>query len=175
MRNVAFIAVGFLLLLVQANLYRVLGPLGLHGATPSLVLPLLIFLGVHEPSMLRGAGLCFVLGYLLDVMASAPPGLFTFVSVVLWLVSRVAGVRLTTQTLLTRMSLAFGFAVVEAFIVLTLLAIFGSDTRKPLEMLSLVLPRAASTAVFAPFVFSLAQRLHQAAVPGQAAAEATRQ
>ncbi len=171
MRNIAFIAVSFFLLLIQANIYRLVGSLGLHGITPSLVLPLIIFLGVHESSMLRGAGLAFVVGYLLDIMASAPPGLFTFVSVAIWLVSRIAGVRLTTQTILTRMSLAFGFAVVEAFIVLTLLAIFGADTRRPLEMLSLILPRAASTAVCAPFVFSIAQRLHQSAVPGQTSAE----
>ncbi len=174
MRNVAFIAVGFFLLLIQANVYRLVGAFGWHGITPSLVLPLIIFLGVHESSMLRGAGLTFVIGYLLDIMASSPPGLFTFVSVAIWLVSRIAGVRLTTQTLLTRMSLAFAFAVVEAFIVLTLLAIFGSDTRRPLEMLSVILPRAASTAVCAPFVFSIAQRLHQSATPAQAA-EGTRQ
>lgn len=161
MRNVAFVAVGLLLILVQANLYRLLGRLDVHGLTPSLVLPLVIFLGVHEASMVRGALLAFFIGYFLDLFASAPIGLFTFVMVAVWLLSRVAGVRLTAQTLITRVSLAFGFAVVESVIVLTLLAIFGADTRRPLEIGTVLLPRAAATAVFAPFVFQLAQRLHQ--------------
>src|SRR5258708_7591887 len=106
MRNVAFVAIGIALLLVQGNLYRVLGPLHVHGVTPSLTLPLVIFLGVHEASMTRGALLAAGLGYALDLLASAPIGLFTFVSVSIWWLSRVAGVRLTAQTALTRMSLA---------------------------------------------------------------------
>jgi rod shape-determining protein MreD len=174
MRNFAFIGVGLLLILVQANLFRVLGPLGIHGATPTLVLPLVIFLGVHEPSMVRGASLSFVIGYLLDMLATAPIGLFTFVSVVMWLVSRGAGVRLTAQTALTRMSLAFAFAIVESALVLTLIAIFGADTRRPLEMATIILPRAISTALFAPFIFSLAQRLHLSTLSVRTAQEAAR-
>ena len=172
MRNVAFVLLGFLLLLLQANIFRLLGPLSLHGITPSLILPLLIFLGVHEASMSRGALLAFLIGYLADLVASAPIGLFAFVSVALWLASRVAGVRLTAQTLLTRMSLAFAFCIVEGAIVLTLLAIFGADNRRPMQLASLVLPRSVSTALFAPFVFALAQRLHQGTAPVHSAGPA---
>ncbi len=171
MRNAAFLAVGVFLILVQANLYRVLAPLGavvddslgtsmLHGATPSLVLPLIIFLGVHEPSMGRGALLTAGIGYSLDLFASAPVGLFTFVSVAIFVLARAAGVRLTAQHWVTQASLAMGFAVVEGAIVLVLLAIFGSDAQRPLEMFTVVPARAVSTAIFSPFVFKLAQRLH---------------
>ena len=52
MRNLGFFAVAALLILVQSNLFRLLGPLGsllgahwVHGATPSLALPLVIFTG----------------------------------------------------------------------------------------------------------------------------------
>ena len=41
-----------------------------------------------------------------DTLSGAPIGLFTFVSVALWWLARVAGVRLTAQTALPRMSLA---------------------------------------------------------------------
>ena len=102
---VLFLAIGLFFILLQAQIYRVLGPFGLHGATPSLVLPLVIFLGVHEPSMPRGALLAFGLGYLLDLLGVAPLFLFTFVFVALWALARVAGVRLTAQTVLTRFSL----------------------------------------------------------------------
>lgn len=162
MRNTAFFAVGVLLILVQSNLYRLLGLLHIHGATPSLVLPLVIFLGVHEPSTARGAFLCFFLGYALDLFASAPIGLFTFISVAIWWLARIAGVRLTAQTVLTRMSLAFGFALVQSAMLLMLLAIFGADNRRPLEIGTVVLPHAIVTALVSPIVFSIAQRLHLA-------------
>jgi rod shape-determining protein MreD len=169
-RSFAFLAVGIVLILLQANVHRFLGPVfallpaGLEvyadGFAPNLVLPLIVFLGVHEPSMPRGAFLAFGLGYLVDVLGAAPIGLFTFVFVALWWLARVAGVRLTAQTWIPRMSLAFGFALIEGAMVLVLLAIFGSDTRRPVEILSFVLPRAAATAIAAPLVFRLAQRLH---------------
>ena len=171
MRNLAIIAVGIGLLLIQSYAYRVIGAaesilpqwiaLHLHGASPNLVLPLIVYLGVQEPSMARGALIAFALGYMADVLASAPIGLFAFTNVTLWWVARLAGVRLAAQTLLPRMSLAFAFAVVEGLLVVVLLAVFGADTKRPLEMLTVVLPRAVSTAVLAPPIFRLAQRLQQ--------------
>jgi rod shape-determining protein MreD len=161
MRNAAFLATGILLILIQANLYRVLGFIHLNGASPSLVLPLIIFLGVHEHSMSRGAILAFTLGYFLDIVASAPMWLFTFVSVAIFWLSRIAGVRLTAQTVLTRAALGFGFSIVESATVLILLAVFGSDTRRPLELVQIILPHAVATALFAPIVFRIAQKLHQ--------------
>jgi rod shape-determining protein MreD len=172
---------GLMLILLQANLYRLLSPfleiplggagrLGdfVHGATPSLVLPLLVFLGVHEHSMARAGLLSFSFGYLLDVLGAAPMFLFSFVSVALWWLARVAGVRLTAQTSMTRAPLALGFSLVESAIVLTLLAIFGSDNFRPVELATMIPARAISTAIFAPLVFALAARLHTSTLPSRA-------
>ena len=77
MRNTAFFVAGVLLLLVQSNLFRVVGlllrvaswvfgtahDLEVPGLVPSLVLPLILFMGVHEYSLARGAGVAFALGY----------------------------------------------------------------------------------------------------------------
>jgi rod shape-determining protein MreD len=161
MRSTAFIAVGVLLIVLQGNLYRLLGQLDLNGATPSFVLPLLVFLGVHETSMARGSALAFGLGYATDLLASAPIGLFAFVAVAIWWLARVAGVRLTAQTWWTKAALAFGFSLVESVIVLVLLAIFGADPQRPVEISAVALPHATATAISALLVFPLAQRLHQ--------------
>jgi len=182
MRNAGFLGLGILLILIQGNLHRLLGPLAhlmgwlwhrgdVAGLTPSLLLPLIIFLGVHEHSMARGALLAFGFGYLTDLCSGAPIMLFTFISVLIWWLSRVLGVRLTAQTFLTRMSLAFVFALVEGGLVLMLLAIFGADNRRPLEILVAVVPHAVSTALFSPIVFRLARRLHQGTLSVQAAGE----
>jgi hypothetical protein len=161
MRNAAFIAVGLLLLLVQGNLSRVLAPFGLHGWTPSLLLPLVAFLGVHEPSMARGSLLSFVLGHGFGLIAAAPAWLFTFTYVALWWLGRVAGVRLAAQTIPTQMGLAFGFSLVESLIVLIVLVIFGADPQRPVEIATVVLPHAVATALVAPPIFRIAERLHQ--------------
>ncbi len=169
MRNTAFLAVGVALLVLQSNLYRLIGKLHVPGATPSLLLPLVVFMGVHEYSMARGAALAFTLGYLLDVFSAAPIGLFTFITVVSFVVSRAAGVRLAAQTLLTQIALAFVFALVQGVLVVVLTAIFGNDPARPRALALLVAPHAISTALFAPLVFRLAERIHQAtisAMPG---------
>jgi rod shape-determining protein MreD len=168
MRNTAFIAVGIALLIVQSNLFRLLGPLHIPGIIPSLLLPLVVFMGVHEYSIARGAALSFTLGYLLDAFAGAPNGLFTFITVATFIVSRAAGVRLAAQTLLTKIGLAFVFALVQGVLILVLSVIFGNDPARPRALALLVFPHAVSTALFAPLVFSLAERVHQATinVPG---------
>jgi rod shape-determining protein MreD len=126
-------------------------------------LPLVIFLGVHEPSMAKGAVLAFVIGHALDLFASAPLGLFTFLYVALWWLARVVGVRLAAQTVPTQMALAFGFSLAESLIVLVLLVVFGADPSRPVELVTIVVPRALSTALVAPIVFRIAERLHQTA------------
>ncbi|HVU05298.1 MAG TPA: hypothetical protein VHE30_26300 [Polyangiaceae bacterium] len=163
MRNAAFLAFALALLLVQANVHRILGPLHLRGLTPSAVLPLVIFLGVHEPSMARGAILAFVIGHALDLFASAPLWLFTFVYVALWWLARIAGVRLTAQTVPTQMALAFGFSLVQSTIVLVLLVVFGADSQRPTPLVTIIVPCSVATALFAPLVFRVAERLHQTA------------
>jgi rod shape-determining protein MreD len=175
MRSTAYFGVAVLLLLIQSNLFRLIGPLGslvgahwVNGVTPSLVLPLVVFLGVHEPSMPRGALLAFGIGYAEDLLSGAPVGLFTFISVAIWWLARVAGVRLTAQTALPRMSLALAFSLVEGAMVLILLAVFGGDNRRPVEVASIVIPRSLATALCSPPVFRLAQRLRQSATPARA-------
>lgn len=126
---------------------------------PSLVLPIIIFMGVHEYSLARGAGVAFVLGYLTDLIGIAPVGLYTFTYVALFVMARAAGVRLAAQTTWMQAVLAFAFALVHSVMILVLLAIFG-DAWVPRHVYVLVPPHAIATAVVAPLVFRLAQKIH---------------
>jgi rod shape-determining protein MreD len=171
MRSAAYLGVAVVLLLIQSNLYWVLGPLGrllgghvLSGATPSLLLPMVVFLGVYEPSMAKGAALSCAMGYLLDIFAAAPTGLYGFVFVAIWWLSRVAGVRLTAQTWLMRASLGVVFTLIQGALVVVLIAVFGTDNRRPLSMAALVVPNAVATGLVAPMLFLLAQRLRQGGI-----------
>lgn len=164
MRNTAFLAAGVALLVVQGNLFRLLDRLHLPGITPNLLLPMVVFMGVHEYSIARGAALAFLLGYLFDLFSGAPVGLFTFVTVTTFVVAHFAGVRLSAQTLLTKIALAFVFTLLEGVLVVILTAIFGADAARTRSLAVLVAPHAASTALLSPLVFRLAERVHQATI-----------
>jgi rod shape-determining protein MreD len=222
MRNVAFLAVGLTLLVLQSNVFRVLDGLTLAVAVtlwllavafdvgrmlrqmratprharpvatfradtilpatvllgysllvstahahvgrpiPALVLPLILFMGVHEYSLARGAVVAFVLGYVTDVLGIAPVGLYTFTYVATFVLARAAGVRLAAQTTWMQVLLAGAFAVLQSTMILVLLAIFGRDAWVPRSLYPLALPHAIATAAIAPAVFAACQALHAA-------------
>ncbi len=173
MRNSAFLALGVALLVLQSSLFRVVSFIDVPGITPSLLLPLIVFMGVHEYSISRGAALAFLLGYLLDVFAGAPVGLFTFITVATFVTSRAAGVRLSAQTLVTKIALAFAFALVQGVLIVVLTAIFGGDPSRPRALAALVAPHAISTALIAPIIFRFADRIHQATIVAPRPGEGT--
>jgi rod shape-determining protein MreD len=129
---------------------------------PSLVLPLILFMGVHEYSLPRGAGVAFALGYATDILGSAPVGLYTFTYVSAFVLSRAAGLRLAAQTAWMQVLLVAAFALVESMMVLVLLAIFGGDPWVPRTLYPLALPHALATAAVAPLVFRMAQGIDAA-------------
>ncbi|OQX67182.1 MAG: hypothetical protein B6A08_16740 [Sorangiineae bacterium NIC37A_2] len=171
MRSAAYVLVGFLLVLLQSILYRFWAPLvplqpfGFPlsrltlGITPNLVLPLVLFLAVQEPSLARGSLLSFCLGWGIDVIGGGPAYLYRFTMVAVWWFTRMVSARVSMQTLASRIPLAFVGSLLESFIVLTLLAIFGPDAQRPVELSVQVLPRAITTTLFAPLIFSLAARI----------------
>lgn len=159
MRYTAFLVLGLLLIVVQGEAWLVLGPLAAKGYRPSLLIPLLVFLGVTETNLALGAGVAFLLGYVLDVVGGAPIGLYTFASVATVALSRLAGFRVVTQGGFARALLAGAFAVLSSVIVLVLLAIFGKSPWVPRAMARLILPQAIATTIVAPLVFRAAARV----------------
>ncbi len=171
MRALAYLAVGIAAIVLQGTLHRFLSgldsvslgswPVGhyLSRATPSLILPFVVYLGIHEHSMARGALLASALGWAVDILGGGPAFLFRFTMVAVWWTFRAASSRVSTQSAMMRMPLAFTASLAESAMVLTLLAIFGADNRRPLELADIVLPRAILTAIFAPFVFAVAHKI----------------
>jgi rod shape-determining protein MreD len=179
-RNTAFLLAGFALLLLQSNLFRVLGlvlrlvgwivranhDIVVPGLVPSLVLPLILFMGVHEYSLVRGASVSFALGYLTDLVGMAPVGLYTSTYVALYVLARAAGVRLAAQTMWMQAALALAFTIVHSVMLLVLLAIFGRDAWVPRALYPMALPHVLATAAVSPIVFRLCQRIHTATMSG---------
>ena len=148
----ATVLLGYVVLVAVANA-KVGRPI------PSLVLPLILYMGVHEYSLSRGAGLAFGLGYATDVLGSAPVGLYTFTYVATFVLARAAGLRLAAQTAWMQVLLVGAFALVQSTMVLVLMAIFGGDPWVPRTLYPLALPHAMATAAVAPLVFRMAQAI----------------
>jgi rod shape-determining protein MreD len=130
---------------------------------PALVLPLILFMGVHEYSLARGAAVAFVLGYATDLLGIAPVGLYTFTYVATFVLSRAAGVRLAAQTTWMQVLLVGAFSLLQSTMLLVLLAIFGRDVWVPRSLYPLALPHAVATAAVAPLIFRMAEALDGAA------------
>ncbi len=158
MRSVLLIAFGVGLLIAGTTL-AVIVPI--HAYAPNLLLPIAIFLGVSaEVHIVRGALLCFALGYLLDSFSGGLLGLHTFGLVASFLAARGAGLRLFPLGAAFQILLTLTMALVSGAVVLALRAIFErAFTLDAYESGLTLLHSTAATALCAPFVFLVMRRI----------------
>ena len=166
MRSVLLLAVGFTLLAAQATLGTLLP---MHTFAPNLVLPIALALGVWpEVHVVRGAAVCFGLGYLLDSFCGNSLGLQTFVMVAAFMIARGAAVRLLPHGPMFVALFAFVMSVISSIAILSLQAMFGKKseilTYDVAGTLRVVLQSALTTALFAPPIFGLVRRLESRAL-----------
>jgi rod shape-determining protein MreD len=85
MRFAATVALALLLLSVESVLSR---QLGLEVTRLDVTIVLIVFLGLRS-TMLEGAFAAFAIGYLLDVFTGRPTGLYPFLAVLTFVVTRL--------------------------------------------------------------------------------------
>lgn len=162
MRNVAMIFVGVVLLLAQ-------GVIALHLPTqrlaPTLVLPMVLFMAVGDFSLARGVSLSFVLGYLADVFSGGSLGLWTFTLVSVFLLSRVAGLKLFLHGKVFQVLMTFMASMVAGLEMMSLLLVFDRRPLNVVAALGVVFTQSLATAATAPVVFALVRRLPVGAGP----------
>ena len=142
------------------------GTLGLlvpsHVWLPHPLLPAVLFLGVtHDVSVIRGALLTFVMGYLFDLFSGNPMGLQTFVLMGTFATARYAGLRLFMRGTASRLGLTFAVGLLAGVTMLALRAIFELPPPFPVSGVSatvrhVVYPSLTTTLLALP-VFALCQ------------------
>lgn len=155
MKNIAVILFGFLLLVFHTAVATLIE---LHTFSPNLMLPITISLGVSQNvSIVRGAFVAFVLGYLLDTFCGTPMGLQTFVLVATFLVARSARLRLFLRGPSFQVGLTFVISLIAGGTILALRAIFEKVAPFPssdIKYTALILIKSSSTtALTAPVIF----------------------
>lgn len=150
MRTTGTIFFAFLLLVLQSA-FAHLVPWDMF--VPNAALTIVLYMGLHDHDLGRGALVSFVIGYMMDSFAGSPIGLFTFVSVAVFLISKVAAWRLFMQGWIFEIILAYVLAIVAGGVILAIRALFDQDFGSLLTHSKIVGLRAAATALVAPFVF----------------------
>ncbi len=156
MQNLTIILLGFFLLVLQST-FAHLVPLDMF--VPSLGLPVVLYMGLHGYNAARGAVIAFVIGYLMDVFAGSPMGLHTLVTVGIFLISRVAALRLFLQGWIFEIILTFLLSLVSSTLILATRALFDKDFGSLLIHLEVVMSRSVATAIVAPVVFRMTARI----------------
>ncbi|MBN2343195.1 MAG: rod shape-determining protein MreD [Deltaproteobacteria bacterium] len=150
MRTTGTIIFAFILLVLQSA-FSHLVPWDMF--VPNAALTIVLYMGLHDHDLGRGALVSFVIGYMMDAFAGSPIGLFTFVSVTVFLVSKVAAWRLFLQGWIFEIILAYFLAIVAGGVILGIRALFDQDFGSLLTHAKIVGLRAVATALVAPFVF----------------------
>jgi cell shape-determining protein MreD len=89
----------------------------------------------------------------MDVFAGSPMGLHTLVTVAIFLISRVAALRLFLQGWIFEIILTFLLALISSLLILAVRALFDQDFGSLLIHLEIVSLRAVATAFAAPIIF----------------------
>jgi rod shape-determining protein MreD len=150
--SVAIILMSFLLLVIQASFAQVVA---LDMFIPSLSFPVVLYIALHDYNSAHGAVLAFAIGYLNDIFAGSPMGLHTFMTVAVFLICRIAALRLFFQGWIFEVILVFLLALGSRVLLLLLRALFDKDFGSLLLHFNIVVSRAGATAVVSPFIFGL--------------------
>ncbi len=156
MRPIVAFLLALVLTSVQAALLRYLGG---GAASLALALPVVVYLGLHGGNVDGAVGAVGV-GYVVDLMTAGPKGLMTFLAVVLFLFSRLAGAALSVQG-------KIGFAVLSAVgtflyglaALLFTRAVSPEESAPSYVLLGRILVEALLTGLFAPLVLVAMRRL----------------
>lgn len=137
---------------------------GRIGIEVSIVL--VIYAGFRL-DMVRGGLLAFLVGFLMDCLSGTIMGLYTFVYVILFILSHVLSPRIYGERMLFIMGYAFLCVALEGlFIFGVYRSVFGTDVSAGL--MRTYLPQALVAGVLSPALFTLFNRLEALVHAGEA-------
>jgi rod shape-determining protein MreD len=159
-QSLTIIFVAFLMLVIQSTFAHFV-PLDI--LVPSLSFPIVLYMSLHDYATPQGVLVSFVIGYLMDTFAGSPMGLHTFVTVAIFLFSKMATLKLFLQGWIFEILLTFFLAILSSLLILTIRAVFDEDFSSLLIHLKIVTFRACATAIVAPLIFRLMNKVEKIA------------
>ncbi len=149
-----FLPVFSLLLIVFQTTVLDLFFMGKIGLEISLVL--VVYAGFYL-DIIKGGVMSFILGFFLDCVTGSIPGLFTFIYVAIFFLSRVVSLRVYMEGLTFIMGFTFTCAFSEGIATILIYKFFlGVDMFH--DVLRVFLPQALVTGVLSPALFTIFSR-----------------
>ena len=150
-RSLLFLLVGLILGLGVGSCR---GEVPVVALVPDVVLVLVLYLGVtpHRAAT-SGAVVALLLGYVMDLTAAAPKGLFGLTYVAFFYLGRLAQSRFLTTTRLFEILFALVAGLLSGIVTLFVRALAAPHVG--LRGFGTVLFQAVATAIVAPVIFSL--------------------
>jgi rod shape-determining protein MreD len=152
--SLLFLAVGFVLLLLQTTLPRIV-PMG--PFVPDLALVLCVYLGLNHPTIGAVVG-TFLLGYSVDVFSSNILGLNAFALSLVFITAYLSSRAIWVHSPLLSASVVFLASWVKGGSLMLLWATFLTMDRYGLGSVKYILVDALLAAVLAPALFALLKR-----------------
>jgi rod shape-determining protein MreD len=125
-RNALLLVFCFIAAVLEASVPMIL-PHWARGLRGDLMLVVVLYVALHD-DWIQGALLAFVAGYLSDLAAATPAGIYTFLAVLTFVILRTSGSVLKPDGALQAFALAFAVSLVHSLLAAGLfrLAITGS-------------------------------------------------
>jgi|GEM_PF-314508 len=144
---------GILFLIFQTTL---LSSFPIQRVKPDLVLILTLFMGLTF-SPVPGGILVFFLGYMMDLFSGNSFGLYAFLRPFLFFSAQLFKYRIYLESFFSRSLFVFLFTLAEGILILFLLKALHPEPLRPLYpfFFTSFLPQSLSTALVAPFLFSI--------------------
>lgn len=165
MRPLAHIALGFAVLVAVGATWSTL--FGQARVMPDVVAVIALYLGLTSRGQLAGAMVAAVgVGYLADILAGTPTGLYALVAAVVCFVAHVAQGRLVIGGRVAAVITSAAAALAAGLLVLALARAVAAQVPPALAAVPL-LGSAAVTGLVGPFILALHRRLDRRLIRNQ--------
>ena len=142
-------------LLVSQSMFSPI--LAAHPWMPNVLVPMIVLLSLTPSiAMAQGATASFCLGYLADSLSGNSMSAHTFVLVLMFVLARAVGSRLSFRGLPVQLAFTFVLTACTGALLWMVRLVFGTTSFSVDSFpLYLLLANAVTTALFAPLVFAI--------------------
>ncbi len=161
LRNLLIVCVCFLVAVLESTIPVLLPPF-MRSLRADLLLAVVLYLALHD-EWVQGAGLSFFAGYLSDLSAATPAGIYAFLAVLTFVIVRTTASAFRADGGLEAAALAFVASLIHALFATLLFKLLFSDSSLSLHIAWL--GSAFATGLGAMPIFALLRRLDESLLP----------
>jgi rod shape-determining protein MreD len=155
--SAVLLLLGFFLIIIETTLFRLI-PLGLLKV--DFLLSVTIYLGFYR-SPFKGNLLSFIFGYLLDTFSGSPMGLYAFLRVLSFSLSRLLSKKIFIEAIPAQMGVVFTLSIFDSLAMLIITKAIGMEIPELDVVFIEILRQAIILLLISPFLFILLRKLER--------------